>query len=79
MSESFAELPGDNSHVLPVIGELFTAIEANNVRACPPRGQGTTSALPDAHRETQVFVPAAEQQVNKVRSNWLHGNSPPVE
>jgi len=79
MSDSFADLPGNNSHVLQVIGEFSAAIEANNVRSCPPRGQGSTLALPDAHRETQVFVPAAEQQVNEVRGDWFHGNFPPVE
>lgn len=75
MSESFAELPGHNSRVLPVIGELLAAIEADNIRPCPSRGEGSTLALPDVHRETQVLVPAAEEQVNEVRGDWFHGNS----
>jgi hypothetical protein len=62
-----------NSHTLPVIGELFTAIKADNVCARPPSGG---LASPHAKGKTQVPVPAAEKEVEEVPCNSIHGNPP---
>src|SRR3954452_4526173 len=58
-----AGLGAHDLHLLPIVGKLFTAIEAHDVS--PSRKCGaTTRAFFYCDRETIAVVPAAEERIN---------------
>src|ERR1700739_4194884 len=69
----------DNSHLLPVIGQFFTAIEANNIGARDGRRAIAARSRTNRLRKTVMRMPASEERVQKPTHHTSTSPEHPVD
>src|SRR5437868_6180340 len=55
-------------HLLPIVGKLFTTIEAYHIGPSLGRGPGSPRTF-SRPRETVIFVPTTEEQIDQTHHN----------
>src|SRR5579862_1192483 len=55
----------DDFHLLPIVSELLTAIEANHVCSCQRSGVGATHCPTHGHRKAVSSMPASEKRIEE--------------
>lgn len=56
---------GDHLHLLPVVGEFFSAIKANHIRSRQSCSLGAARSSTNRYRKTVARVPTAKQRVHQ--------------
>src|ERR1700751_5059682 len=68
-------LRGSNHfHLLPVVGELLTAVQTDDVGSRQSRGLGTSFRAAYRNRKAEMCVPAAEKYIE----NFLNHDPPSI-
>lgn len=55
----------DNFHLLPIVGELLAAIEANHIRSRQRSGLGAARCPTHGYRKAIASVPASEKRIHE--------------